>query len=138
MNRIAQFLFIVAALLPRTSLPAPGPSTETLYLRAWTFKDFDAMYDLSSGETHRVLSHDQFAAAAAKLPAPSAEPQIVSRSVLGDAEHIYVQWSVAGTDSPARASIVLKNGQVEQPELLAAAQPVAVTTALTSPSPTTA
>jgi outer membrane lipoprotein-sorting protein len=96
-----------------------GADTATRYLTAWTFKDYPTMYRLSSAATRKAMTEQAFYAAAAALPAPVADPQIVRRSTgENGADALYLQYSVSGTEVPARSSIVVSREGVTHSELL--------------------
>lgn len=125
---------LIAALLLVLSLgAAPVASAEpadkaTLYLRAWSFKDYAAMRDLTAGTSRPPGEETAFFGAAAKLPAPATEPEIVSRSPRAGApagtETVYFTYAPAAGGTPVRGSIIAGPDGVVHPELMAAATQV--------------
>src|SRR5438093_1415120 len=78
------------------------PDTATQYLKAWSFKDFDTMYNLSAAAGTGPIEKTQFYRAAASLPAPASDFRIVSRTISDAREHVYFESGAA-----IRGSIVV-------------------------------
>jgi outer membrane lipoprotein-sorting protein len=102
--------------------------TATRYLQAWTFKDYATMYRLSSEGTRKSVPEQAFYAAAAKLRAPAADPQVVRRTHNENgSDGIYLQYTASGSEVPARTSIGVAADGVTHSELLAHAATAATT-----------
>ena len=138
MRTFPAILLSAALLICLNPLPVIGAEpaasdsadTATQYLMAWSFKDYPTMYRLSSPETRKAMSEQAFYSAAAAVPSPLGDAKIVSRSKSpAGGETLYLQYAVAGTETPTRTSVILQPGGITHADLLghavAAAPPTA-------------
>lgn len=128
--RTGVFSLLVWALAPLAGASsADQADTATLYLRAWNFKDYATMRDLTASPVLRSLDQSAYYGAAGHLPAPLTEPRILSRAPRSGAapgtETIYFEYSAPESQAPVRGSIVVGPDGVLHPELIAVASRMA-------------
>jgi outer membrane lipoprotein-sorting protein len=110
-------VFTLAVFFVVHSAPAAN-DIASQYLRAWAYRDYSTMYQLSSEETRKMASQQEFAAAAASLPVIQPDARIVSNSPSGSGTAIYFE-SASDSGSPVRGSLILANNTIQHPEIIA-------------------
>ena len=109
-------ILIALALLSLAGLAGAADyvTSGTDYLWAWQYKDYSAMYGMSSPEGTNGVAEGAFASAAAQLKQPPGSARIANVSTRADGAHVYFE-----ADGNPVGSIVIRQDGIVHPEIVA-------------------